>query len=36
MDFDQSFFFDRLHYQSLRQELWPSFLVQENFESANY
>ena len=29
-------FFDRLHYQSLRQKLWPSFLVQENFESANY
>ena len=28
-------FFDRLHYQSLRQKLWPSFLVQENFDSVN-
>ena len=26
-------FFDRLHYQSLRQKLWPSFLVQENFDA---
>ena len=28
-------FFDRLHYQSLRQKLWPSFLVQENFDIVN-